>query len=116
MAGIEHFSTEQIISALEATNGLITLAAQKVGCTPQTIYNRAAKVKKVQEVINEKRDNLVDHAELALRAAVLSKEPWAVAMVLKTLGKSRGYVERQEVTGADGGAIVVNWDDSENND
>jgi len=36
-------------------------------------------------------------------------------MVLKTLGKHRGYVERQEVTGADGGAVIVKWDD-ENND
>jgi len=39
-----------------------------------------------------------------------------VTLTLKSLGKNRGYVERQEVTGADGGAIVVEWDDSENND
>ena len=113
--GKELYTTEQIISALEATNGLITLAAQRLGCSPQTIYNRANKSKRLKDIIFEKRDNLVDHAELALRAAVLNKEPWAVAMVLKTLGKSRGYVERQEVTGADGGAIIVDWDSIDNN-
>ena len=46
----------------------------------------------------------------------MNGEPWAVAMVLKTIGKHRGYVERQEVTGADGGSITVKWDESENND
>ena len=113
--GKELYTTEQIISALEATNGLIALAAQRLGCSPQTIYNRANKSKRLKDIIFEKRDNLVDHAELALRAAVLNKEPWAIAMVLKTLGKSRGYVERQEVTGADGGAIIVDWDSIDNN-
>jgi len=116
MGAPEKFTTEQIIEALHKTNGLITLAADRLGCSAKTIYNRAKQVKSVQDAIEYYRTNLIDHAELALRSAVLSKEPWAVAMVLKTLGKHRGYVERQEVTGADGGAIVVEWDDSENND
>jgi hypothetical protein len=37
----------------------------------------------------------------------LAGEPWAVALTLKTLGKQRGYVERQEVTGADAGPVDV---------
>jgi hypothetical protein len=39
----------------------------------------------------------------------MNGEPWAVAMVLKTIGKSRGYVERQEVTGADGGKVQIEY-------
>jgi hypothetical protein len=33
---------------------------------------------------------------------VLAKEAWAVCFTLKTIGKGRGYVERNEVTGANG--------------
>jgi len=41
--------------------------------------------------------------------------PTMIIFYLKTQAKDRGYVERQEVTGADGGAVMVKWDD-ENND
>jgi hypothetical protein len=46
-----------------------------------------------------------DNAESALYSAVLGGEAWAVCFYLKTQAKDRGYVERQEMTGKDGGAI-----------
>lgn len=90
------YPTEKIIEALKATNGLVYLAARRVGCTPKTIYNRAKKVAAVQQAIDDSRGELIDLSELRLRAAIMNGEPWAVALVLKTLGKDRGYVERQE--------------------
>lgn len=101
------YSSDEIMQALRETNGLISLAARRLGCANQTIYNRAKKVQAVQQVINESRDELVDIAELALRSAVTGKEAWAVCLVLKTLGKERGYVERQELTGADGKELKI---------
>ena len=107
----ERIKTQRIIDCLKETNGLISLAAKRVPCSMTTIYTRARNVAAVQRVIDECRGELVDLGELALRRAVVNGEPWAVALVLKTLGKGRGYVERQEVTGADGGAIEMVWDD-----
>lgn len=101
------YSTERIIQALKDTNGLVSLAARKLGCTTQTIYTRAKKIAAVQQTIDECRVELVDHAELALRAAILDKQPWAVALTLRTLGRDRGYVERQEVTGDSGGPLTI---------
>ena len=69
----------------------------------------------MKRAVEHARGEVVDYAEQKLRPAILNGEPWAIAMALKTIGKSRGYVERQEVTGADGGAVMVKWDD-ENND
>ena len=99
------YRTEDIIKALEETHGMIYLAANALGCSPHTIYRRAEKNKKVQEVIDVQRGKLIDKAELKLEQAVMNGEPWAVTLTLKSLGKNRGYVERQEVTGADGGDI-----------
>ena len=112
----ERVPTERIIECLRETNGLVSLAAKRVPCSQSTINTRRKRVKAVQQVIDEGRGELVDLGELALRAAVIAREPWAVALVLKTLGRSRGYVERveQEVTGAGGGPlqqnVVVTWD------
>ncbi len=91
------YTTEQIVAALHEMNGMIYLAARRLGCAPTTIYRRAEHVKIVQQAIQDSRGELVDIAEQKLRAAVLDREPWAVALVVKTLGKDRGYVERQEV-------------------
>ena len=91
------YSTDKIIEALRSTNGLVSLAAKRLGCAPQTIYTRRDKVHAVAQVIDDCRSELVDYGELALRKAVVNGEPWAVGLVLKTLGKNRGYVERQEV-------------------
>ena len=96
------FTNKSIIDAVNSVNGMIYLAARKIGCNPQTIYNRMNKVPAIREAVENARGELVDISEQKLRAAVINGEPWAVAMVLKTLGKSRGYVERQEVTGAEG--------------
>src|SRR3990172_12909875 len=103
MAGKQRYTNQQIIQALHETNGLISLAAKKLGCVHQTIYNRIAKVKSVKAVVDEARGELVDYAKLALRSALLDKEPWAVTFTLKTLGKDEGFTERQELTGAGGG-------------
>jgi hypothetical protein len=91
------YPTEDIIKALKNVDGLVSLAAKNLGCSTDTIYKRARRVKAVQQVIDGCRAALVDEAEKALRAAVVGGEAWAVALTLKTLGKERGYIERQEI-------------------
>lgn len=111
MASKERIPTERIIECLRETNGLVSLAAKRVPCSITTINTRRKNVQAVEQVVRECRDELVDYGELALRRAVVDGEPWAVGLVLKTLGRDRGYVERQEITGADGGAVRLVWDD-----
>jgi len=101
------YRTPDIIAALERTHGMIYLAAKELGCNPSTIYRRADKNKEIQSIIDSFRGQLVDKAELKLEQAVMNGEPWAVTLTLKSLGKNRGYVERQEITGADGSAQKI---------
>ena len=103
-------TNKEIVQALKDTNGLVSLAARRLDCDVTVIYRRAAKYPAIQTVIDECRDELVDHSELALRACILDRQPWAVALTLRTIGKHRGYVERQELTGADGGPIATKSD------
>lgn len=101
------YTTDQIIEALRATNGLISLAARSLNCSPNTIYHRAKTTKAVRDVIQNARGELIDMAEARLRTMVIASDPWAVGFVLRTLGKERGYTERLEVTGEDGEPIAV---------
>ena len=101
MAGKPKIPTDKIVTALESTNGLVSLAARKLGCSPQAIYYRSKGTHSIAETIQNSREELVDQAELALRAAVLDREPWAIALVLKTLGRNRGYSEKPDPTGGE---------------
>lgn len=99
----EKYTAAKMIEALKATKGMVYVAAKKIGCSPNTVYRYARAYPTVQQAIDNERGEFVDTAELALLRAVQSGEAWAVCFTLKTLGKSRGYVERQEITGKDGG-------------
>ena len=58
-------------------------------------------------------EELNDIAELLLRQAVNDGNLWAIKYQLSTKGKSRGYVERSEITGKDGDTIRVTVKDKD---
>jgi len=101
------YSTADIIKALRATRGRIYLAADQLGCDPSTIYLRKGSEPEIADVIFAERERRIDIAETALDRAVIEGEAWAVCFTLKCIAKHRGYVERQEISGVDGGAITV---------
>jgi hypothetical protein len=101
----QHYTEDEICDAIVQANGLIMVAARNLKLTRDAIYKRAKSSEKVKEAIKMAREELIDLAESRLRVAVLNGEPWAIQLALKTLGKERGYVERLENTGLDGGAI-----------
>jgi len=106
---------KQIEHAIKQTAGNVSQAAKALQVSRTTVHKRIAKSEKLREVLRDTREELIDIAESALRREVLDGNITAIIFTLKTQGKHRGYVERQEVTGADGGAVIVKWD-AENND
>lgn len=97
MARTNQYTNEEIISALKKYKGAVYLAAEALGCAPDTVYKRAKKSASVQNAIDVHRGKAVDTAELALYNAVLKGENWAIAFLLKTQGRSRGYGDRLDI-------------------
>ena len=108
-------TVEQVIQALEKHQGLAALAAHSLGVTMQTVYNYRDRYPTIAARMKELRERRTDRVELALYDKINAGDTASIIFYLKTQAKDRGYVERQEVTGADGGAVLVKWDD-ENND
>jgi hypothetical protein len=96
MARPRNYSDKEIIAALKRSKGLVFKAAERVGCEANTIYDRAKTTPAVAAAIRHQRGKLVDRAEEKLFTAINKGQSWAIAMMLKTLGKDRGYVERIE--------------------
>jgi hypothetical protein len=103
--GWRKFTPEQIIAALDQSQGMIQVAARALGCSAETIQVYRHEYPEIAEFLEFKRGELIDLGEIALRKAVGEGQPWAVCFLLKTLGKERGYIERAELTGKDGGVL-----------
>lgn len=87
---------DRIATALQAARGNISVAAASIGVSRNVIYQHIKKNEELQQVLTDSREALIDYAESALLQAVGEKQGWAVCFTLKTLGKSRGYVESVE--------------------
>jgi hypothetical protein len=91
---MRQYSLKRVIAALRTHHGLLSLAAEALGCSRSTLYNYIDRYPEVAAVVEEEREHLVDMAEDALYYHLQEKAPWAVSLVLKTLGRARGYGDR----------------------
>ena len=87
----------EVIAQLKKSMGNVSHAARALGMTRTRLCARIAEHPELREIVTDARQTMVDDAENALHASVISKEGWAVTFVLKTIGRDRGYVEKQEV-------------------
>jgi hypothetical protein len=101
------YTIDQMVDALHQAKGMNTVAARLLHCNLSTIESYAKAFPQVAEARRQEREAFLDAGELSLLRAVQNGEAWAVCFLLKTQGKHRGYVERQEVSGPGGGAIEV---------
>lgn len=90
-------SKKKLIAALKAAMGNISAASRALGMTRSYISHLVNADPELLQVAHDARETMVDNAESALGRAVLAGEAWAVCFTLKTQGKGRGYIERQEI-------------------
>jgi len=97
-----HIKKESILKALEQSLGVVNMACKKANIPRSTFYKWMKEdeefVKKVQDMANI----ALDFAESQLHKQIAENSTAATIFYLKTKGKKRGYIERQEITGADG--------------
>jgi len=101
----ERLTQGRIIEAIAQTKGYVSKAAQLLGVTSQTIYNYRDKYPKIAAAIQEEREQRHDYVESRLMDRIEIGEIAAIIFYLKCQAKSRGYVERQELTGPNGGPV-----------
>jgi hypothetical protein len=89
-------------AAIEKYSGNLTAVAKYFGVARMTVYRKIAKHASLQEALETARETMLDNVESTLYKQALEGNTTSMIFFLKTQGKSRGYVERQEHTGEDG--------------
>lgn len=107
MAQPEKFTAEQIANALIEAKGFVSVAAKNLGCAPNTVRNYIKRYATCAQAVEDTREEMKDFAESKLFTEIKNGNITAIIFYLKTQAKDRGYVERAERTGADGGPLQV---------
>ena len=106
MTKVNGHTVEQVIEAIKRNDGLLAATARDLGISRSTVYRYVKRYATIQAAVEEARDTNIDMAEGQLMKAIRKGSIPAIMFFLKTVGKSRGYVERQEVSGPDGNQIT----------
>ena len=86
-----------VLEALEQSLGVVTTACKKVGISRRTFYDWMQKDKDFAKQVKDIEDIALDFAESQLHRQIKDGNTTATIFYLKTKGKHRGYVERQEI-------------------
>jgi hypothetical protein len=97
MAKTHRYSASRVAEALTKAHGMVTVAAQLLGCSPDTVDSYVKKFAVCAQAKQTARNAILDEAELRLVQAIRRDEAWAIAFCLRTIGRSRGYVEGVDV-------------------
>ena len=98
--------------ALEATNGNISATARQLQVSRTALYKKIGRHESLQDKLYECREVLKDLAEGQLTSLVMAGYFPAIAMVLKSQGRDRGWGESYDINQA----VVFKVVDEESND
>lgn len=87
-----------MLDALEKSLGVVTAACRAVGIGRTTHYLWMQDDAEYKKAVEELGDVALDFAESQLHQQIKSGNSTATIFYLKTKGKHRGYVERQEIS------------------
>lgn len=107
MARKRKYKPEDIATAILTHRGDLVDAAAAVGCTVRTFYNYRDEYPIVAEAMDETKKRTHNHVRNKLLELIDAGNVAATIFWLKTQGKDEGWVERTELTGADGRAVEL---------
>jgi hypothetical protein len=94
---MKKIAVDELRAQLEKDKGNIAAAARRFGVSRGTIHNRINESPALQQALADARESMLDNAESVLYKKVLEGSTPELLFFLKTQGRNRGYVERQEI-------------------
>mgnify|MGYP003137773022 CR=1 FL=1 len=95
------------LDAIEKSLGVVDAACKIVGISRTTYYEWLKVDSEFKKKVNEVSEITLDFAESELFKQMKLGNVATIIFYLKTKGKKRGYVERQEITGKEGEPIQI---------
>ena len=91
-----------LLEALRKSLGIVTNACEHADVGRTTYYEWYNNDEDFKRKVDDLQNVALDFAESQLHKQISKQSTAATIFYLKTKGKNRGYVERQEITGVEG--------------
>ena len=89
---------KSLLEALEKSLGIVTSACKSVGCSRETFYKYCKEDDDFKVKVDELANLALDFAESQLHKQIKEGVPASTIFFLKSKGKSRGYIEKSEIS------------------
>jgi hypothetical protein len=112
----ERYKKPQLIEAIAKSEfGNKSEISDYLGCDVKTFNNYLKRYPDIAEAYEYRKERQKDFVEGKLYSEIKKGNITAIIFYLKTQAKDRGYVERQEITGAEGSklAIHLSWEEAD---
>jgi len=97
MANKNKYTKEQVQQAIQNSGGFVSVVSANLQCTRKTIYNYLDKYPELKEILQDIKEQYLDMAEAKLIEKIRAGATPELLFYLKTQGKSRGYIEKQQI-------------------
>ena len=91
----------KMLKALEQYYGIVTTSCQSVGISRITHYRWLEEDEDYKAKVQDIKNSAIDFVESKLFDCIKGEKETSIIFYLKTIGKSRGYVPRQEIDTGD---------------
>lgn len=104
-ADIYDAKKRQFADVLKGAKGIVTDACRALNLSRQTYYQWRNLDPEFAKECDEAQEVTIDFVESKLMENIAKNDSTCIIFYMKTKAKHRGYVERSEITGKDGGSI-----------
>ena len=105
------YTAQQFIKAIPGTGGIVSAIADKVGCDWHTVKDAIVKYPTVKDKWENERHKITDKAQHNIIRAIQEGDLQMSKWWLQVMDDEFIEKSRSELTGADGGAIIIDWGD-----
>jgi len=101
---------KNLLDALEEALGVVSTACKMIGCSRNTFYTYYKNDPEFKAQVDDLQNYALDMVESELHKQIIDGNTTATIFYLKTKGKKRGFVERQEIQmGGEIESKIIEW-------
>jgi len=115
---VPSYRAQDFIDAIPNSGGIISTIASRVGCNWHTAKKYIVEYPTVAAAYEDECEKVTDVAEATVITAMKDGDVQTAKWYLTMKGRGRGYAltQRQEISGADGGALRIEYINDWRND